>query len=166
MPTRSYRQAPLGNRATAIIERYAALEDSGGRGFFRWAATASATLSSDRIEAPARLVLSGRRGPLGRLNSHPPAIATIPSTIWRRGPSPRLVTILRPIKPATRPNKIQLKKDMARSPIVCGCSIGAVDPRLWVEQSSFHHAPTPTCSPGCMQHQRSWARKSATLAGT
>src|SRR5260370_41576776 len=54
-----------------------------------------------------------------RLNTHPPAIApTIPSTISRRKPSPRLLTILLPMKPANRPNRIQLRKGIVQPPHV------------------------------------------------
>src|SRR5579864_1053811 len=46
------------------------------------------------------------------LNSHPPTIApTTPRTISSRRPSPRLLTILLPMKPAIRPSTIHARND-------------------------------------------------------
>ena len=81
------------------------------------------------MEAPARCVFGGRPGP----SSHSPAITTTtPSTVWRRVPLPRLLTMFRPMQPATRTNRIHLKKGMARVLFYDRCSVGAVGLRLWV----------------------------------
>src|SRR5436190_17936029 len=47
------------------------------------------------------------------VNSHPPTIApTTPRTISSISPSPRLLTILLPMNPATRPSTIHARNDI------------------------------------------------------
>jgi hypothetical protein len=95
-----------------VIGGQAASDDGG---FLWWVDTASLCLSSSRMEAPARCVFGGRPGP----RSHSPAITTTtPSIVGRRMPLPRLLTMFRPMQPATRPNRIHLKNGYGSCPFV------------------------------------------------